>query len=307
MADHRATFQALFHQAPFPDVQSRKVERCAYGDYVFNSKGCYLCFELGGSQDCGYCDNSMKCTDSWDCSFSKFCQLCSECLACNHCYNCHDCHHCDQCTDCSASRYLRNCQSCFGCVGLRYRQHHIFNQAVPADEYATRVAELQRDPEHVAAEVARLLRERGRPALTVRNSTNVSGDFIFDSHDLVDCYNVNNNHNSAYLTDCLFFRPMQDCLDIDNAGSCELSSNCHSGGGLYNCHHCTFVNKCTDCLFSDRLRSCEHCFGCVYLQHKKYYIFNAPVPPEEYPARVAQLLREFREQQIYDLADLMGR
>lgn len=46
-----------------------------------------------------------------------------------------------------------------------------------------------------------------------------------------------------------------------------------------------FSRECFDCqdtLFSSDCRNCHHIFGCVGLRNKSYYIFNKPVPQNEY-------------------------
>ncbi|MBI5621592.1 hypothetical protein HY933_01850 [Candidatus Falkowbacteria bacterium] len=290
---------------PFKDVWSSKVQGCAYGDYVFNSKNCYLSFELGGSQDCGYLDNCMKCIDCFDCSGCKFSQLCSDGLYLEKSYNCHHSQHLSNCSDCFYSAELFNCQHCFGCYALKHKQYYIFNQPRTKQEYATELPGLLSDPAAAAVRCSELRRTIGVVATHIRQSQDCSGDYIFNSHNCYHCFDINNNHDSAYLYDCLFHSGLSDCFDIDGAGGCELSSNCFSVGNSYNIHHCVLCSNLNDCSYCARCRNLKNCFGCVYLKDKQYYIFNQPYSAEDYHREVARLQGEFQRQGVSDMYSLV--
>jgi len=301
------TFQTLYHSQPFKDVWSNNTKNCPYGDFIFNSRNCYLSFELGGSRDCLYMDNSMKCTECADCSFCKYCELCSESLYLEKSFHCHYCHYSQHCSDCYYSAQLFNCQHCLGCYALKHKKFYIFNQPYSETDYQTKKKELLARPEKIWTGFNELKNKIGYPATHLTNSYDCFGDFMIDSHDCYYCFDVNSNHNSAYLYSCLYNKSMQDSFDIDNAGNCELCSNSFSIGISYNSHYCLFSSRLVDCLYCARCKSCEKCFGCVYLSPTKYYIWNQPYEPAEYEKKIAEIKKYFAENNISDVYSLINK
>lgn len=306
MADYIKIFHDLYYSQPFKDVQSFNVQNCPYGDYIFNSKDCYLCFELGGSQNCLFMDNSMKCQDCVDCSLCKYSQLCSNSLHLEHCYDCHWCSYSNNCLDCYYSSELSSCQNCLGCYALKHKKYYIFNQPCSEAEYNIRRRELLAEPEKIQAELQALKNRLGYRANYIRNSYNCSGDYIINSHNCYQCFDVNNSRDSAYLRDCFYASHKEDCFDLDNAGGCELSSNSYSLGYGYNSHFCLLSTKLTNCQYCARCRSCTDCFGCVYLKDRKFYIFNQAYSEEEYYKKLIEIKAYFSERGIVDMNSVLA-
>lgn len=303
--DYLKIFRELYFGQPVKDVWSYKIVNCPYGDQVFNSKDCYLSFELGGSQDCGYLDNCMKCQDCFDCSFCKFSQLSSHSLYLEKSYGCHYSRYLNNCSDCLYSAELFNCQHCFGCYALKHKQYYIFNQPYTPEVYAEKMKTLRPDGALAQAKLAALQEKIGVPATHIQNSQDCFGDYIFNSHNCYNCFDINNDHDSAYLYDCSYNAPLQDCFDIDSGGGCELCSNCYSVGSSYNIQHCVFSSNLADCAFCARSRKLKNCFGCVYLKDKEYYIFNQPYTPEAYHQELAKIKEFFAANKIFDFYALL--
>lgn len=121
----------FFLTQPHKNIQAEHNQNCI-GNYIYDSKNCFYCFECKDLEDCRYCmrlvltvKNSMDYT-GWGANA----ELVYECVACGDsaynlkfCTNCTtnlvDCEYCHQCT---GSRNL------FGCVGLKKKQYCILNK-----------------------------------------------------------------------------------------------------------------------------------------------------------------------------------
>lgn len=109
------------------------------GDYLYNCKNIYEGYDLKNCEDCRYSATMESLTDTMDCNFSGAAsrgELCFNSLTvgggyrvfCSHsCMN--SCAHLWYCDNC------HSCKDCFGCVGLKNKQHCIFNKQCTPDEY----------------------------------------------------------------------------------------------------------------------------------------------------------------------------
>ena len=55
------------------------------------------------------------------------------------------------------------------------------------------------------------------------------------------------------------------------------------------------TDYCSDSEFCAYSKNLKNCFGCVYMENKKYYILNKPFSPEEYEKKVAEIKKELME------------
>jgi len=133
--------KALKHFDNFPSrgVYQNITQNCT-GSYIFESKNCKECYEVGYSEDCKYCmlmkqAQVKDCYDYTDWGFGaeriydsivvgenvsnvKFCWYVYQ--------NSSEMEYCALCV---------GCKNCFGCVGLRSKQYCIFNKQYSKEEY----------------------------------------------------------------------------------------------------------------------------------------------------------------------------
>jgi len=137
--------QAFFSTQPHKNLQQEHNENC-FGDYLYNSKDAYYCFDSKDLEDCRYCARvSMTIKDSMDYTgWGSQVSLMYQCAACgDHSYNlkfCTTCttdnsdlEYCDQCTGCS---------NCFGCISLKRKSNCILNRQYTPEEYTSLKARL---------------------------------------------------------------------------------------------------------------------------------------------------------------------
>ena len=142
--DFVGELKKIIKETPRMCVASRNVENCPYGDFIYNCKNCYLCFDTGGSQDCYYVANSMKNKECVDCDLARWSELCYECLNIERCYNCDWCIDCNNCHDLTRCFDCIGCNDCYGSIGLRRKSHYFYNKQLTKDEYKKSIKNKQR-------------------------------------------------------------------------------------------------------------------------------------------------------------------
>jgi hypothetical protein len=127
-----------------------------------------------------------------------------------------------------------------------------------------------------------LLRRVPQFALQNQYTTMINTEYVNMGTYLKNCYLVFNtaySEDSAYTT---FFLNGKNCLDMYQAGNCEL---CYETTQAYKCYRAFYCDNCADSVdiyFSKSLRGCTNCFGCINLVKKSYCIFNIQYSKEGY-------------------------
>lgn len=285
MEDFIAKFQKLILDSPHLCVNSRNVENCPYGDYIYNCKNCYVCFELGGSQNGYYLDSSMKTQSCVDCSFARHSELCYQCLNIEKCYNCNYCIDVSNSNDLTHCFDCIGCNDCYGCVGLRRKNFNIYNVEYSKEEYIKVLKTIEFDEN----KFRKLDLAHPRQNLHLSKSEDCVGDYIYNSKNCVECFDINNMEDCIYYINGNFNSPDKNNCDMTDASGCELCYDCFSMGYSYNCNFLVESSYCTDCDFGFALESCKNCFGCTYLKNKQYFILNKPYSKEDYLAKIEEL------------------
>ncbi len=91
--------------------------------------------------------------------------------------------------------------------------------------------------------------------------------------------------DGGYAEDCYFgetFDYVRNCVDFIGVQHSELCYELINSSNCYNVSYSQFCQNCSDSYFLMDCIGCKHCFGCVNLQQKEYYIFNKPYSKEDY-------------------------
>ncbi|RJQ25857.1 hypothetical protein C4577_04545 [Candidatus Parcubacteria bacterium] len=110
-------------------------ENSPYGDYVYNSKNCYMCFNMTNSENSGYLYDSQACKTCYDSTFSGDSELTYEFIDSEFLFNCSYTLYSSYCHDGSYLIYCANVKNCLGCVGLYHKQYCILNRQLTQEEY----------------------------------------------------------------------------------------------------------------------------------------------------------------------------
>lgn len=250
-----------------------------------------MLFAANFNQDCMYGGvilNSRDCTDNDYCEYDE---LCFECVDSDHCYNCNYSQDLKNCSDCAFCYDCVGCQNCFGAVSQRQKQYVFFNEQLPRGEYENRVKNFDyknAEAVHNALQKAGKLQQKTpRKAFHISKSENCTGEYIGSSKDCSFCFDAYECQDCSYLQDCWRTKDSADATFSDGS---ELCYECFSLGlNTYNCNFCNYIRTCADCEYGELLFNCKHCFGCVYLQSKEFYILNQPYSRDEYFKKVAEI------------------
>ncbi len=131
-----------------------------------------------------------------------------------------------------------------------------------------------------------LLKEVPFPAKSIKSPVS---DYSNHAAGLKDCYLV---FNAGYCENCSYsYRILKskDCFDLSHCEDLELCYECFKCRNCFRVMYSSNCEGCHDTSFSRDCIGCSHCFGCVNLRNKKYYIFNKPYSKEEYFAKLKNL------------------
>ncbi len=130
------------------------------------------------------------------------------------------------------------------------------------------------------------------PRLAIVNLNSENSDYTNMSADNKNCYLLFASENCE---NCSYGKLVQHCKDcFDNAFLYD-SELCYECINCRNCFQCTYLQDSQDsrdCHYSLGLKGCSNVFLSNDLHNKEYYIRNQPVAPQEYAAKVAELLKD---------------
>jgi hypothetical protein len=297
--DDTKSFFSQFHElqkdVPYATTVTFNNESSEYTTGTGFCKHCYLINSSENCEDCLYGKLLQKCTSVMDTAFAYHCELLYECFNVEKCYDCkwvyysQGCHDCWFCDDC------RGCHHCFLCTNLVKQDHCFMNQKLSKEEYEKRVSDFLSDHVHItkAKELFEDLRKkRIYKYANIVNGQNCTGDFITNSKNCQECYDMNDSEDCMHVQ--LGFET-KDLLDCSNMYvKPEVSYQTLGTIGTFNCHFCLYAFNSADLWYCEQMFSCKNCFGCVGLRNKQYCIFNKKFTKEEYEKEVARIIRSMK-------------
>lgn len=118
----------------------------SFGDYLFNAKNCYMCFNAEKSQDSIYCfDEATELKDCVDCSHVLNSELVYNSVSIAGCYNINCSWWAVNSNNCEYGFCNIGCGNCFGCVNIKRREYNILNQQHSKEDYFKKTAEIKDD------------------------------------------------------------------------------------------------------------------------------------------------------------------
>jgi hypothetical protein len=258
-------------------------------------RNCHLisCSEL--SENCIYGKLLQSCRDCVDCSYMYHSELCYQCLSCYNCYGCRYLSYGRDCSECFFSENLIGCMNCLYCTNLQRKQYCVFNKKVSKEEYARTLAGLLGSHaafKQAAAAWQELRAERVHKYAYVVGSEGCVGDFITNSKNCVDCYDVNDSEDCRYVCVGVNVKDMYDCSNVYLKQ--EL---CYQLMGTIGDYHCVFgiyVFHSRDTLYSEHVFDSHDMLGCVGLKRRQYCILNRQYSEDEYHRLAARIVEHMR-------------
>lgn len=284
------------HQAVY---QSKFVDS-EYSNFGTEYKNCYLVF--GGYKNENVCYGNFigDVKDSSDVTLCLNLELSYENINCfrssslRFCSNCEDSSDLALCVDC------KGCVSCFGCVGLRNKQHYIFNEKYSKEEYDTKIKELNLGSYTNFTQLSKAFSEFALKfpfrSSHNRNVVDCTGEDLQNSKNSLSSFWGNNLEN---VKNIFFVVNSKDSQDLTGVGSVtgiseqlyEISSS--FGGNFQIVGIRTLFGQ--NIYYSEDCHNCTNIFGCIGLKKKSYCIFNKQYSKEDYEALLPKIISQMKE------------
>lgn len=200
------------------------------------------------------------------------------------------------------------CSYCFGCVGLRKQKYCWFNEPVGKDEFERRLAAANLGSWRSLTEILAKAREHWltfprKFCHQIRN-TNVSGEYVYESKNARDVYQVRGVEDARY---CQFMTltPAKDIYDLTEwgAGAELVCDSITVGGNSQNVKYCFAVwSGALNAEYSMYAPSCRNIFGCVNLKSKQYCILNKQYGKNEYEKLREKIIADLEKNPYVDKA-----
>lgn len=296
----------LVREVPWPSRPGINLVDSDYSMNAGNLKNCYLVLHADYCEDSMYSGHVQHCKDSCDVSYGEYADHCYNSIFVTRCYQTNFSVNCDGCLNSWFCKNCSNCQDCFGCVNLKNKKYHILNQPCTKEEYEQEIKKynLRSYQELMALESRTSKFWETYPVKYMIGyfNTNVTGDFISNSKNVFDSFDVLGGENCRY---CTMITPggAKDCYDFNSyAETSELLYECNQVG--LNCRLVKFSSSSWPSLneveYSVVCGSSSYLFGCMGMRNKQYCILNKQYSKEEYLELIPKIKKHMSEMPYLD-------
>lgn len=268
-------------------------ENADYGNYLYDCKNIYFCFDCVGCVDSTYLFDSFKAINCLDGDYVVESQNCYECIdvvAANNCAyiigsdRIYDSFFCWDCND---------CHDLINCVHLKNKQYCIGNKQYSEEEYKKKKEEILKKPiEENLAEMKNISMKFPVTITRVLNSVNSDyGNHVTNSKNLYLCFDCNKSEDSGYMYDSHY---MKHAYDTTQCAQSDFIYECSDSARLNNCHHMAFCADIFDSAFCEDCSNSNHLFGCARTANKEYCILNKQYTKEEYEKQIKEIMDSYK-------------
>jgi hypothetical protein len=306
--DLNRSFFEQFHElqkktprCPLVNNQSINSDYCNFAD---ENKNCYLITTANRNENSFYGFFLVDNKDIMDCLFCSESELIYDCVDCHKCFRLFSSQQCKNCIDSSFLFDCSNCNNCLFSVGLRGKSYYLFNKPCSREEYEEERKKIFGSHRKYSEAIKKFedikLNFSLRKCSNLISCNNASGDFIFQSKNVKEGFDVYDSENISYAQQGV---NSKDSFDIFSFDTTELCYESLSVGLPTN--KCLFTVFCRS---SDNLTYCDNCrgshdlFGCVSLRNKSYCILNKQYTKEQYEEMVPKIIRHMNEYPYKDTA-----
>ncbi len=288
-------FQELFLTVPQINLMQMNNENCPYTTGTACSKNCHLINSSENCQDCYYGKLFQDCTDVVDSAYCYNSELLYECFNVTHCYNCFYLYYSQNSNDCFFSENLRGCKNCLFCTNLQNKEYHFLNQPLDKKTFKEKFNAILSSRENIekAKEQLNKLRENSfHKYSNIINCENSSGDFLTNSKNCSDCYDVIDSEDCKYLTVGVKTKDILDCSNLYI--NPELCYQVLGAIESYQVIFSIYIFYSQNISYSQNCSYSKNLFGCVGLHHKEYCILNKQYSKEEYHQLTAKIAEQMK-------------
>ncbi len=291
----------LSRKVPRPSSNCVNAENSEYAHLVFDSKSCYLSFQVFLSEKVIGCYRVVRMRDSVNCFFCSESELLCECANCHKSYNLKFCEDSEDCSDGAFLFDCRGCRNCFMCFNLRNKEYFFKNQKLSKEDYEEKMKEYDLS-DNAKKNKAKEEFESLRSQFIVKGSHQINCENCFGDY-LVDCKGCKEIYFSDGCVDSLnVLRGTEDINSFDAVvgGKIELCYNVLQPGYSYKCAFGISCNHCNEIYLSEYCDYCDNCIGCISLKRGKYCIFNKKYGEEEYKRLKQHIFAELNERNGFE-------
>lgn len=300
-------FEELLHAVPkagiFQSTDLGPNINSEYTNFVGGNKDCYLIFNSGpNNENCAYSRGLIKSRDAFDVYGGDNIESSYEGISLHKSSGVVWGHNAVDCID---SWFVENgvgLQNCFGCVNLRHKSLHFLNEPISLEEYTKRINEI-RGSYHAMEEFRKKFEKFSlnfpRREHNNYKSVNCSGDYVFESKNCKECFDISFCEDVRYSN---FVKFAKDSYDILGHGrKSELLLEGVAVGTSSRVIGSWWTISSHDVSYSFGARSCEYCFGCDSVHNGKFLILNKQYSEEEYRLITSQIISELTDNGLYGL------
>lgn len=289
-------FAELYNAVPKSNIYMVDSENCDYTNYATHNKNCYLFFGSWHSENCFYGNTVLHCLSCLDCHYLNKSQWCYECVDCNDCY---EIFYSQNSQTCNQSWFLydcKRCENCIGCWNMRDKKYHIWNKPVGKEEYEQTLAKLKTSykfaQEFLQKFRGHVSRDAIHKSMIGENNENATGNFIYNSKNVVASYNVWGAEDIYYSDRTANQKDQYFCTGTHEGNMAYYTLSVDYSHtvicGMNGEHHANTA-YCIDCY------GIENCLACNGLRHKKYCILNKQYSREEYELLMPDIVRNMQK------------
>ncbi len=289
-------YRAFFSSFPQMSLQiSPHMENCDYCNYWYYAKDCYMCTTPAFSEKCYYAYLPYKCYYDVDGYVNSDCQYTYGCVYAIWCYTSQYVYYSTKCRYSSFLLDCRDCEYCFGCVNMSHKKYCFFNEQYDKQTYLDRVEEYTaiHSPDAIQKHFQQHAWAFPKRATRGHGNESSSGNLNYNMSNAHHSFDMRDAKNMTYCW--LWGVQSADFVRCTLTGLWSRLYECIGMAEWDSCARCIWSNACYQVFYSFYCRDCEHCFGCIRLQHKKYCIFNVQYTKEEYEILVAEIIQRMQQ------------
>lgn len=266
-------------------------------------KNCYMCFNCTWLEDSAYNRGLTYSKEIFDNYFGIKLDQCYETVNTQLSSRTSHSKNTIGCVDCIYMLNCSGCTNCFGCVNLRNKSNCWFNEQLSAEEYQTRINEVQGSYSKMKEYEEKFeifsLKFPRRDTNNIK-VVDVIGDYLSECKNLKYSFEIANGENSKWNFSS---REVKDSYGTIGYGiKSELLLEVTSTG--YTSH----AIGCWACELSQNIEYCVSCFpsntnliGCDSIRNSQYCILNKQYSKEEYEKLREHIIKELTDQNLYGL------
>ena len=283
-------FEEFFKEVPKINLINFESENIEYSNFSKASKNCYLVSWNIGNEDCMYGHIVWKSKDVVDGLYVYESENCYECTDCVRWYNLKNCVNSVDCKNSEKLVDCENCEFCFWCVWLKNKSYYIFNKEVSKENYENLLEKAKNMWEkNIWEKIFNLRKNHIVKNINWVNNENVTWDYIYNSKNIENGFDLKNCEDSKYLYTAESF---VDCYDCSySPAKTEFSYE----SIFLHWYHILFSHNtlnCTNVFYSFDCYNSENLFACSGLKNASYCIFNKQYTKEEYNILVPKIIEK---------------